>query len=55
MNDMSSLSGFALTPDQEEILSTADGFAKEELWPLQLRMDNEFLGKAAAFFASKHQ
>ena len=21
----------------------------------QLRMDNEFLGKAAAFFASKHQ
>ncbi len=41
MNDMSSLSGFALTPDQEEILSTADGFAKEELWPLQQRMDNE--------------
>jgi isovaleryl-CoA dehydrogenase len=41
MNDMSNLSGFALTPDQEEILSTADGFAKEEFWPLQQRMDNE--------------
>ena len=33
--------GFRLTPDQEEILAQADRFARNELWPLQARMDDE--------------
>lgn len=32
---------FGLTPDQQEILDLASGFARDELGPLQLRMDNE--------------
>jgi isovaleryl-CoA dehydrogenase len=33
--------GFRLSPDQEEILDSADRFAKDELWPLQQKMDDE--------------
>jgi isovaleryl-CoA dehydrogenase len=36
-----SLSAFALTSEQQEILDTASAFAKEHFWPLQARMDNE--------------
>ena len=32
---------FGLTPDQVEILDQASSFAREELWPLQQRMDDE--------------
>lgn len=33
--------GFRLSADQQEILDTADGFARDEFWPLQQRMDDE--------------
>lgn len=33
--------GFCLSPAQQEILDSADRFARNELWPLQKRMDNE--------------
>lgn len=36
-----SLNGFRLTPDQQEVLDQADRFAREELAPLQGRMDAE--------------
>jgi isovaleryl-CoA dehydrogenase len=32
---------FALTPEQREILDTADAFARRHFWPLQQRMDDE--------------
>lgn len=34
-------SAFALTPDQSQILDLASQFAREELYPLQQRMDDE--------------
>lgn len=34
-------SPFALTPDQQEILDAADTFGREQLWPLQKKMDDE--------------
>ena len=37
----SHVNAFALSTDQQEILDTADRFAKEKLWPLQQRMDDE--------------
>lgn len=33
--------GFALTSEQQEILDQASAFAKDTLWPLQARMDDE--------------
>lgn len=33
--------GFRLTPDQEEVLEQASRFARDELWPLQQRMDDD--------------
>ena len=33
--------GFALTVEQQEVLEQADRFARNELHPLQERMDNE--------------
>ncbi|WP_380877283.1 acyl-CoA dehydrogenase [Sphingomonas sp. DBB INV C78] len=32
---------FALTAEQQEILDTADGFARDHFWPLQQKMDDE--------------
>lgn len=33
--------GFALSAEQQEILDTADSFAREQFWPLQQKMDDE--------------
>jgi isovaleryl-CoA dehydrogenase len=33
--------GFRLSTEQQEVLEIADGFAREEFWPLQQRMDDE--------------
>ncbi|OCC23396.1 isovaleryl-CoA dehydrogenase [Croceicoccus estronivorus] len=35
------MSDFELTEEQQAVLDTADGFAREEFWPLQQRMDDE--------------
>ncbi len=35
------LAEFALSPERQEILNQADRFARDELWPLQQRMDDE--------------
>ncbi|ARS26048.1 acyl-CoA dehydrogenase family protein [Sphingomonas sp. KC8] len=34
-------SAFALSAEQQEILDTADGFARDTFWPLQQKMDDE--------------
>jgi isovaleryl-CoA dehydrogenase len=41
--------GFELTPDQHEILDQADRYARNELYPLSERMDNEEWWPAEAF------
>ena len=37
----SAVHNFALTVDQQEVLDAADSFARDQLWPLQQKMDNE--------------
>jgi isovaleryl-CoA dehydrogenase len=44
-----SASAFDLTPEQREVLDAADRYAREELYPLAARMDNEEWWPAEAF------
>src|ERR1700681_4258449 len=44
-----SASGFDLSPEQREVLDAADRYAREELYPLAKRMDDEEWWPADAF------